>query len=226
MSRRPRKRIPDPPKARGVIFVSDDDSFNGNAVRDKKEEVSKFRRQVSRLASVANKRVERLEKNGFKNSPAYKAYLETGGKFGIKGKTYQEVQAEAARLKRFIDARTSTTTGVTSFLKETASNINIKYSSMTELYEKSEVFFELASKTEQYLRNVEDMASAIGYQKIWEAINVYTDEQRINLADTTLTVEQMVESLGQAIAEQQKPEAILPNYNPDNESFWFQLPKD
>ena len=56
-------------------------------------------------------------------------------------------------------------------------------------------FFELASKVEQYLRQTDDMASAIGYQKIWEAINEYVEEESINLADAKNDIDSMIEAV-------------------------------
>lgn len=171
----------------------------------KEARISQYRRQVSRLASVANKRVATLEKNDFTDSPAYKAYLETGGKFGVKGKTHNEVQAEVARLKRFLEAETSTITGVTNTLKDMAANTGIKYDDLKDLRSKAAKFFELSSKVEQYLRTVNDMASAIGYQKIWEAINQYTQEKGMQLDGSEGDIDQMVEAISKAIAEYDEP---------------------
>lgn len=197
-------------------------------VEEKKKRISAYRRKVSRLASVANKRVERLEKNGLQNSPAYKGYLESGGqRFGVKGKSFNEVQAEAARLKAFIDAKTSTITGINNHLKEIADNTGIKYSDLSELREKADKFFELSSKVEQYLRTVEDMGSAIGYQKIWKAINVYVEDSRVDLASGEHSVEELTEQVSKALIEHQKPERIeLSNDHVFANTEWFKLPKD
>lgn len=174
-------------------------------VPDKVKRISQYRRAASRLASVANKRVERLEANNLTDSPAYKAYLESGGKFGVKGKTHNEVQAEVARLKRFIESSTSTVKGVTQTLKDMAANTGIKYTDLNDLKAKSSQFFNLASKVEQYLRTVEDMASAIGYQKIWEAINQYVKDASITLDGSESDIEQMTQAVVEAIKEYDTP---------------------
>ena len=67
-------------------------------IHAKAEAIKEFRREASRLASMANKRVKRLEENGLTDTPAYKAYLETGGKFSVKGKSYNELQKEKGTL--------------------------------------------------------------------------------------------------------------------------------
>ena len=51
-----------------------------------------FRKEVSSKASLANKRLARLEKNGLTDSPAYQKFMEGGGKrFSIRGKTGSEL---------------------------------------------------------------------------------------------------------------------------------------
>ena len=171
----------------------------------KQQRISQYRRAASRLASVANKRIDRLEANGLTESPAYKTYLETGGKFGVKGKTHNEVQAEVARLKRFIESSTSTVKGVTQTLKDMAANTGITYTDFNDLKAKSSKFFELASKVEQYLRTVEDMASAIGYQKIWESINQYVKDSQISLEGSERDIDQMTQAVVDAIKEYDAP---------------------
>ena len=88
----------------------------------KAKKISADRKEASRLASLANKRAQRLANNGLEDSPAYQMYIKTGGKFGVKGKTHNELQQEVSRLKRFIDMNTSTVKGVTNTLKERAAN--------------------------------------------------------------------------------------------------------
>lgn len=151
-----------------------------------------FRAEVSRLASMANKRIQRLENAGLESSPAYKKWISEGGeKFGVRGKDFNQVQAELARLRRFIDAETSTIRGVNKVLKEMAANTGLKYENLEELRSKSEKFFELSSKVEQYLRTVDDIASAIGYQKIWESINEYIKDAEIDLGDSEMNIDDL-----------------------------------
>ena len=174
-------------------------------VSDKAKKIAEYRREASRLTSLANKRVARLEANDLTDSPAYQMYIKTGGKFGVKGKTHNELQQEVSRLKRFIDMNTSTVKGVTTTLKEMAANTGISYANMKELKQKSAKFFELASKVEQYLRTVEDMASAIGYQKIWETINQYVNSGEIDLSNADGDIDGMVRAVTEAIKQYETP---------------------
>lgn len=171
-----------------------------------------FRREASRMAQIANKRIERLEKAGLTNSPAYRKYIEEGGaRFGVKGKSFNEVQSEVARLHAFLNAKTSTIRGLNATLKELAANTGIKYKNLAELHKKSDNFFELSSKVEQYLRTVEDMASAIGYQKIWEAVNQYVEGAEVDLADSNLNIDQMAGMIGDALAAMDNGNVISQN---------------
>lgn len=190
---------------------------------EKEKRIKEFRAEASRKASLANKRIARLEKAGLTDSPAYQQYLKSGGeKFSVRGKSYNEVQKEVARLNNFINQKSSTIRGVNSILKEMAANTGIKYKNLTELRGKSSKFFELSSKVEQYLRTVDDMASAIGYQKIWEAINTYTKEAKIDLQDSENNIDDMIEKVTNAIKEYDDP--IKDKINEINESFnWFML---
>ena len=174
-------------------------------VSDKAKKIAEYRREASRLASLANKRVARLEANDLTDSPAYQMYIKTGGKFGVKGKNHNELQQEVARLRRFIDAQTSTVKGVTNTLKEMAANTGIQYTNLKELKAQSAKFFELASKVEQYLRTVEDMASAIGYQKIWETINQYVKSGEIDLSNADGDIDGMVRAVTDAIKQYETP---------------------
>lgn len=175
------------------------------AIGDKAERIRAYRKQASAMASKANKRIERLESNNLESSPAYQQYLASGGRFGVKGKTFNQVQQEVARLTKFINSNTSTVKGINNTLKEMASNTGIKYNNLKELQQKATKFFELSSKVEQYLRTVDDMASAIGYQKIWEAINQYTQDSKIDLSAGEVDIDSMVQSVTDAIKEYDKP---------------------
>lgn len=77
-----------------------------NLASDKYKEL---RAEVSRMASMANKRLNRLENNNLTMLPAYQAWEQNGSiRFSVKGKDYNQLQAEFWRLKNFLDDRTST----------------------------------------------------------------------------------------------------------------------
>lgn len=153
-----------------------------------------LRAETSRLAAIANKRAQRLETKGLTDSPAYKSLVENGApRFAVRGKSFNEVQREMSRVKKFLDAQTSTIRGLNQNLKDIASATGLKYKKISELQKLTGRFFELSSKVEQYLRQVDDIASAIGYQKIWEVINEYVQSEGIDLADTEQPIDEMIE---------------------------------
>lgn len=167
---------------------------------ERAKKVAEYRKEVSRKASMANKRIERLEKADAKDSPAYKRYVKEGSvRFGVKGKNPKELQKEVARLDKFLNSQTSTIRGLNANLKEIAKTTGIKYKKVSELRQLTAKFFDLTSKIQQYLRTVDDMASAIGYQEIWEAINQYTQENKINLAEGEDKLDEMLKAITNAI---------------------------
>ena len=159
-----------------------------------------YRKEVSRLSAIANKRIQRLEKNNLTDSPAYQKLVENGQpKFGVRGKDFNQVQQEFSRLNKFLNSQTSTIRGINTNLKTMAKNTGISYKNMPQLKAQASKFFELSSKVEQYLRNVEDMGSAIGYQKIWEAINQYVKKEKVDLSAANKSIEEMTEMVTQLL---------------------------
>lgn len=152
-------------------------------VEEIKREEKELRKQVSRLASMANKRIQRLEQSELTDTPAYKSWEENGAhRFSVRGKTYQEVQAEYWRVKKFIENKTSTVSGAKQVLYDMASATGIEYTDIADLQAKASSFFSIASKVKQYLQSVGDSAIALDYQKIWEQINLYIKEENVELA--------------------------------------------
>lgn len=141
-------------------------------------EQRKLRAEASRLVSMANKRLKRMEQQNLINTPAYKKWVEDGGqKFGIKGKTMAEVKQEIARLNDFLKKQTSTVTGAKQYLKNVASKVGVKdFSDFNDLQKKLNNFFETTAKVKEYLQNSKEIGVSIGYQKIWEEVSNYVQE--------------------------------------------------
>lgn len=135
-------------------------------------EYKELKKETSRLASMANKRLRRLERNELTELPAYKSWVDGGAiKFSVAGKDYNELQAEFWRLQRFLDNKTSLVKESNKFLREMAENTGIKYGSLKELKQISGEFFKLANKVRDYYKSANEAARALDYQKIWEQIN-------------------------------------------------------
>ncbi len=106
-------------------------------------------------------------------------------------------------MKKFIESETSTVRGLNNSLKKMAGATGVKYKNLKDLQSKAKGFFELSSKVEQYLRNVNDMASAIGYQKIWTAVNQYVKTEKIDLADSNNNIDELSKILSELLADYQ-----------------------
>lgn len=187
------------------------------------DEYIRIKKEVSRKASMANKRLIRLEDNKLTDTPAYQQWINYKGgvKFSVKNKSYNELQQELARLNKFINSTTSTVRGANKVLKEMAANTGIKYGSVKELKSKSKQFFQLADKIKQYLRATEYSAIAIGYRKVWEAINTYVQDEKIALGNADLDIEGLVEKISE-LTRYEKVETGVEGYSAlNNKDFEY-----
>ena len=137
----------------------------------------KYRQEASRKVSMANKRLQRIENQNLKMSPSYKKWVEDGGqKFGIRGKSNNEVKAEVARLDKFLNQTTSTVKGTKKYLTNVANQVGVKqWDSFEDLGNQLQGFFDVSDKVQEYLRNTKEVSVSIGYKKVWEEVNEYAD---------------------------------------------------
>lgn len=183
-----------------------------------------FAKEVSRKASMANKRLRRLENREMTNTPAYKQWInyEDGQNFSVAGKDYNELQKENARLNQFLNAKTSTIRGTNKVLKNVAENTGIQYDSVGDLQQASSQFFELSSKVEQYLRVTQGSATAVGYKRIWQAINEYVEGENINLTENQ-NIDSVLNGLINVLDNQQLTNTYEEITFGEEDSDWFRL---
>jgi hypothetical protein len=156
------------------------------------DKYKELRAEVSRMASMANKRLNRLENNNLTMLPAYQAWEQNGSiRFSVKGKDYNQLQAEFWRLKNFLDDRTSTVREANAFLREMAENTGIQYHGLEDLKNKSARFFELAEKIREYNQAIGQAAQALDYQKIWQQINTAVQQDTLDLSEAVSSDEQL-----------------------------------
>lgn len=170
-----------------------------NSKESNKEE-RQLRREASRLVSLANKRLKRIEQQGLIESPAYKKFIEDGGqKFGIRGKNMLEVKQEVARMNDFLKKQTSTVTGTKKYLKNVAESVGItKIENFKELQGKLNTFFRGVDKVREYLQNSKEVSVAIGYSKIHEVVSNYVQEVDSELDSIDDLVIEMAEKVVEA----------------------------
>lgn len=182
---------------------------------ESERDLEKLKKEIQRKANIAHKRLKRLEKNNLTELPAYKQWVKDGKvRFGVKGKNYNELQAELARLNRFLDSKTSLVREANKYLKEIAEMTGVKYKSVKELPDKLSNFFRVTEKVEEYLRNVEGYASAIGYHKIWEVVNEVVKMEGRELSGSEEEIEAII---------QDAIDAIEYEHYIDLANFWMQV---
>ena len=88
---------------------------------------------VSAYASTANKRIVALgaTEQG-QLAPSYKSVIEGGGKFSVKGKSQGQLQAEFARVKRFLSQKTSTISGYKQVRTKVKENIGGEFKNISQ----------------------------------------------------------------------------------------------
>ena len=182
-------------------------------------EMSKeFRKEVSRKASLANKRLARLEKNNLEDSPAYKKFLDSGGKkFSIRGKKGTELSKELIKINNFINMKTSTVTGLNQVLRDTADRVGVKYKDMKQLQAYSSRFFELYNKSLQYLDTVEKMGHAFDSTEIMETVKQVVEQEKIDLAESGQAIDEMVQRVTNMLTDIENHDELL-----DGDD-WFRL---
>ena len=162
----------------------------------------KYRQEASRKVSMANKRLQRIENQNLKMSPAYKKWVEDGGqKFGIKGKSNNEVKAEVARLNKFLNQTTSTVKGTKKYLTNVANQVGVKqWDSFEDLGNQLQGFFDVSDKVQEYLRNSKEVSVSIGYKKVWEEVNEYAESMGEEFSLLDKDVAEIAENVVQANA--------------------------
>ena len=179
--------------------------------------VKKLKAEIQKKANIAHKRLARLERNNLTELPAYQQWVKEGKvRFGVKGKNYNELQAELARLNRFLNSKTSLVRQANKYLKEIARLTDVEYKSVKELPNKLRDFFRLSEKVEEYLRNVEGTASAIGYQKIWEVVNEVVKMEKGELGQSNEELDRLLTKILESLDYEHR----LGLDHQEFESFW------
>ena len=118
----------------------------------------KKRKELSRLASMANKRIKRLEEKGWTDVPAYQSMIKNGKPhFGVRGlKTSRDVNNEYIRVKHFLDSITSTVKGATGYLQDLATNMGVGGMKVSEIQQHAKQFFQIVKMVQKRLTKEEN----------------------------------------------------------------------
>lgn len=163
------------------------------------EAVQAIKEELRGKAAMANKRITRLENNGLTELSAYSSWSDEdnwrgGEKFTSAGTNYRDLQRELARVDKFLNNKSSLVREANKQLKNIAETTGIKYDKVSDLPQLTSKFFELASKAEQYLRNVQGSV-AVQYQEIWQEINAYLKKESIDLNESGEDLNKILEEL-------------------------------
>ena len=163
------------------------------------EAVQAIKEELRGKTAMANKRITRLENNGLTDLSAYQSWSDEdnwrgGEKFSSAGTNYRDLQRELARVDKFLNNKSSLVREANKQLKNIADTAGIKYDKVSDLPKLTKKFFELASKAEQYLRNVQGSV-AVQYQEIWQEINAYLKKESIDLNESGEDMAEMDEIL-------------------------------
>lgn len=160
------------------------------------EYVQQFRAEARRLVSMANKRIRRLQQKGY-DTPALRELEKDGiATFSVKGKSFNEVQSEYYKMKKFLDNSTSTIKGANEMLKTMADNIGFKYKKISEIQTYAKQFFDLAARIKDYLKQAESAANALNYRKIWTSINEYVQSADLDITDSETDLQEVADFIG------------------------------
>lgn len=160
----------------GKLTVSID--VEKSDIQKLKQEERELRREASRKASMANKRLKRLEEQGLTKTSAYKSWFDNGGvKFGVRGKSKRQVQMEMARLDKFLNMQTSTVGGAKKNLESIANRIELyNWDNYKDLEKQIANYYELQNKVLEYSRNIKEIGVSLNYQKVGEVVSDYLKE--------------------------------------------------
>lgn len=187
-----------------------DNSGMREEIKELKEEERKLRREASRQASMANKRLKRLEEQDLTNTPAFRSWYDEGGvKFGVKGKSNRELQHEMARMKRFLKMQTSTVRGAKQNLENVAKRINIyHWDNYKDLEQQISNYYSLQSKVLEYSSNIKEIGVSLNYEKVGEYVADYLQETNGKMIGTGEEIAEITEKILAGMAHEKGSELL------------------
>lgn len=159
-----------------AITISDD---------TKRKKRNALAKEVSRMAQMANKRINRLEKNNLQMTSAYKTWERQGKPhYSVKGKNYQQLQSEYWKIKKVIDNENSLVKTANANLKKM--NIELGFAetkNMDTIKQNLNGFWDVFSKIKQYTDTLEGSDYNIGSPRIKEMISDYVKTNKVDLSN-------------------------------------------
>ena len=190
--------------------TSADKLTNLSATQVKQYDRKNLAKIVTKLSSAANKRLVRLEKEGYNTPAMRKNHVDKGERFSVKDKNLKQLRAEYIHVSSFLKDNTSTVKGYKSFLHTLKNKFNekgVKIGGGTE--KEIQDFIDQETKIYDWLKERNPFIEESGYKyeamlRISEMVEqknlseraikrrmnqwvkkVYKEEQRKNSIDTS-----------------------------------------
>lgn len=169
-------------------------------LKKEKEKITNARKklvnEMKPMVLRANLQLNQLKKQGLETVSAYRQW-ERNGKiiFSVRGETYQELQREYWRVKRFLEASTSTVDGAIKNMKRIGTDLMglssnyVNTLNTEQLVKATTDFFKIAEQVKENLEAAGKGAMAMDYQAIFNAIAEYISSDTVDI--TSISVEQL-----------------------------------
>lgn len=179
------------------------------AIKIASDEYKRLKKEVSRMAQIVNKRMQRIEQAQLTFVPEFKKFESQGRPhFGVRGKTYNELQSEYWQLTQYINSKTGTVKQARQYAQTVLDRIgagdSIKGATVSDMKTYMTNLFEVTGKIQDYLKTTEDKAFALDYQKIWNMVSTYFDTQSVRLEDVRSLSDETKENIIK-LMEQYRP---------------------
>lgn len=181
------------------------DVATGKNIKQRKQKIKKMRREISRKAQMANKRIRRLEEKGVM-TPALSSFYRTRGKgnyFSIRGKSNNQAMQELAEVERYLEMATSSLTGARKILNDTAKKFNIELvaSDWVKNQKRVNEIFRIVDKVDEYLKTSDQKTVAFASTQLIDGVANYIQDFEETVGDIEKDTEEIVVNIVDAINE-------------------------
>lgn len=179
-------------------------------VNQRDQQLKNIKAQLRPLIKRANQRILRLEQQGLTSSPAYQKVTQmlddvSKPRFGVRGKSLEDLQDDRVKLNNFLEYKTSTIGGTKEQLQRFAKQMQRPYAAdATRLYSEASGFFRIANKITEYIRSSSSHAH-IDSDVLFRGISRAIDLGVIDLTSSDLDLSQIEEIIGLAIDSSSMP---------------------
>ena len=154
------------------------------AQMDDQARIKAIKEYSYKVTNIANKRLKRLDSEGF-NTPAYRHWEETTGgvKYGIRGKDLDGVIETIQQAERFINMGTSTLGGGRQYLRDIGERLGLDVSDEHAIQRSSNKIFDVTHKLDEYLKSGGGGGTAIGSDKLQRYVSNFIQDNDVQDMD-------------------------------------------